>query len=56
MVIVAGRTSYFYCVSVQEGSGPCEAGESVGLKRNSDIVRNELRSVSTILRQLDDRI
>ena len=37
MVIVAGRTGYFYCVSVQEGSGPCEVGESVGLKRNSAI-------------------
>jgi hypothetical protein len=31
-VIIAGRTSYFYCVSVQEGSGPCEVGEGVGLK------------------------
>jgi hypothetical protein len=38
MVIVAGRTSYFYCVSAQEGSGPCEVGESMGLKRNSALL------------------
>jgi hypothetical protein len=32
MDTVAGRTSYFYFVSVQEGTSLCEVGESVGLK------------------------
>jgi hypothetical protein len=38
---LAGRTSYFYCVSVQERSGPCEVGKSMRLKKQCDIVRNE---------------
>jgi hypothetical protein len=44
MDTVAGRTSYFYFVSVQEGTSLCEVGESVGLKRNRPVVATKTPS------------